>query len=237
LRRLRLTLTPGADPTVATMTRNTLDIPALVGEFTAVHPAWNLQQQKIALALLRLLGQGEPVTVDALAAHVVLPGTEVAAFVAESPTLHRDEDGRVVAFGGLTLQSTSHALEADGHALHTWCALDTLFLPELLAASALVRSTCPATGQSVTLTVDDTGVHNVTPADAVLSLHTATATDLDDVIGTFCCFVHFFANDGAARAWAASRQGTFIASMAEGFDYGRLYNHARYAAIFDDESR
>ena len=219
------------------MTSNTLDIPALAAEFTAVHPAWNLRQQRVALALFGLLGQGEPVTIEALAAHVALPPAEVAEFVRESAMLHRDEHGRVVAFGGLTLQPTSHALEVDGRTLHTWCALDTLFLPELLGATARVRSTCPATGETVALTVDASGVHDLTPASAVMSLHSAGGTDLDDVIGTFCCFVHFFANEDAAHGWTAARPGTFVASIAEGYEYGRHYNHARFAAILDDGSR
>jgi hypothetical protein len=85
--------------------------------------------------------------------------------------------------------------------------------------------------------VDASGVHDVSPAGAVLSLHTTTGTDLDDVIGTFCCFVHFFADKDAADGWTASRPGTYLASVAAGFEYGRLYNHARFAAIFDDGSR
>jgi len=218
------------------MTNKTLDIPALAAELTnAVHSTWNPQQQYVALALFRLLAEGEPVTVEALAARVELPRAEVAAFIGELK--HRDGEGRVVAFGGLTLQPTSHLLDVDGRTLHAWCALDTLFLPELLAAPARVRSTCPATGQPITLTVDGTGVHHVTPQGAVLSLHSVAGLDPEDVIGTFCCFVHFFATEDAALGWTASRPGTYIASLAEGFEYGRYCNHAQFPAVLGDGPR
>ncbi|MGH9228644.1 MAG: organomercurial lyase [Acidimicrobiales bacterium] len=31
----------------------------------------------------------------------------------------------------------------DGHTLHTWCALDTLFVPERLGRPAQIRSSSP----------------------------------------------------------------------------------------------
>jgi alkylmercury lyase len=159
------------------------------------------------LALFRLLGQGEPVTCESLAERAGVPLDQVAAFIDASPTLQRERQGSIIAFGGLTLLPTSHVLEVDGRALHAWCALETLFLPELLARPARVRSTCPATGQPVTLTVDIDGVHDLAPAGAVMTLHTVDGLDPNDVVGTFCCFVHFFVTEHAARDWATPNPG------------------------------
>lgn len=72
--------------------------------------------------------------------------------------MHRDHDGAVVAFSGLSLRPTKHRLAVAGRQLFTWCAWDTLFLPELLDQPAEVGSTCPVTGAPVRLRVDDGGI-------------------------------------------------------------------------------
>jgi alkylmercury lyase len=121
----------------------------------------------------------------------------------------------------------------EGRTLYTWCALDTLFLPELLGAPARIRSTCPETGEAISLTVDAAGPRDVVPQTAVMSLHATGGMDLDDVIGTFCCYVHFFANEDAASAWTDRSEGTYVVSIAEGFEYGRLYNRGRLGATLE----
>lgn len=206
------------------------DIPTLAAEFTAAHPKLDPSQQRLALATFRLLGEGEPVSAERLAEHVDLPVDEITWYLDEWPAIQRDKQGRVVAFWGLTLKPTSHALEVDGRTLYAWCALDTLFLPELLGRPARVRSTSPDTGETVTLVVDGSTVRDVSPEGAVLTLHEVAGFDLQDVVGTFCCFVHFFPSEQAASAWAERNEGTYVASIADGFEYGRLYNHGQFGA-------
>jgi alkylmercury lyase len=217
------------------MPPQTHDIPVLAAEFTAAHPDLDPSQQRLALATYRLLGEGRPFRPEELARRGDLPTEEVASFFDEWPMVQRDRQGRVVAFGGLTLEPTSHALEVDGRTLHTWCALDTLFLPELLGRPARIRSTSPETGETISLTVDGAGVHDVAPEGAAMTLHEVGGFDLQDVVGTFCCYVHFFASEQAARAWAERSEGTYVASIAEGFEYGRLYNHAQLGAALEED--
>ena len=217
------------------MPPQTHDIPVLAAEFTAAHPDLDPSQQRLALATYRLLGEGRPFRPEELARRVNLPTEEVASFFDEWPMVQRDRQGRVVAFGGLTLEPTSHALEVDGRTLHTWCALDTLFLPQLLGRPARIRSTSPETGETISLTVDGAGVHDVAPEGAAMTLHEVGGFDLQDVVGTFCCYVHFFASEQAARAWAERSEGTYVASIAEGFEYGRLYNHAQLGAALEED--
>lgn len=216
------------------MPTDTLDIPALAEEFTAAHPDLDPPQQRLALATLRLLGEGEPFGPEELAGRASVPTEDVARVFDAWPMLERDHQGRVVAFGGLTLEPTSHVLEVDGRTLHTWCALDTLFLPELLGRPAWIRSTDPVSGETISLRVDAAGVHDVTPEGAVMTLHGVAGFDLEDVVGTYCCYVHFFASEEAARAWAERSEGTYVASIAEGFEYGRLYNHAQLGAALEE---
>ncbi|MGH3093033.1 MAG: organomercurial lyase [Gaiellaceae bacterium] len=210
------------------------DIPTLAAEFTAAHPELDVSQQRLVLATIRLLGEGAPVAPQAISERTGLPHDEVVAYLDEAPTLQRDEHGRVLAFFGLTLEPTSHALEVEGRTLYAWCALDTLFLPERLGQPARVRSACPQTGATIALTVDTKGVRDVVPHDAVMSLHGVGGLDLADAVGTFCCFVHFFASEQAARAWMERSEGTYIASIAEGFEYGRLFNHSWLGAALEE---
>lgn len=215
------------------MPAKTLDIPALAAEFAAAWPNLDPRRQRLALATFRLLGEGRPFALEELARRTNLPAEEVASLFDAWP-IQRDPQGRVFAFGGLTLKPTSHALEVDGRTLHTWCALDTLFVPELLGRPARIRSTAPQTGETISLIVEASGVRDVVPEGAAMTLHTISGFNLKDVLGTFCCHVHFFASEQAARACAERSEGTYVASITEGFEYGRLYNHALLGAALDE---
>jgi alkylmercury lyase len=215
------------------MHTQTLDIPRMAAEFAAAHPVLSASEQRLVLATFRLLGQGKRFGPGTLAEHVGVPVADVAAHLDAWPMVRRDEQGRVTAFGGLSLEPTSHEFEVDGLTLYTWCALDTLFLPELLGRPARVRSVSPASGEAVSLAVHPAGVREVEPADAVMSLHDVHGLDLGDMIGTFCCFVHFFGSEPEARAWAQRSHGTHVASIADGFEYGRLYNRARLGVALE----
>lgn len=39
----------------------------------------------------------------------------------------------------------------------------------------------------------------------------------------------------AARAWATRSPGTYVVSIADGFEYGRLYNHARFGEVLEED--
>ena len=57
------------------------------------------------------------------------------------------------------------------------------------------------------------------------------------MIGTFCCFVHFFASEEIALEWTKHRPGSYVVTIAQGFEYGRLYNHARFGAALEELGR
>lgn len=53
--------------------------------------------------------------------------------------------------------------------LYTWCAWDALIYPPILDRTAEVESTCPASGETIRLTVTPDGVESIDPSGAVLS--------------------------------------------------------------------
>jgi hypothetical protein len=51
-----------------------------------------------------------------------------------------------------------------------------------------------------------------------------------ETISSFCHFVHFFASEAAALEWTAKHRHTFVLSIEEGFEIGRLANNAKFGA-------
>jgi alkylmercury lyase len=204
---------------------------ALASEIVAATPPLSEREQHLFLTLYRLLAAGQPVESSALAESARLPIGVVRAALERLPGVYTDDRQRVIGFWGLSLSPMPHRLIVNDQTLYAWCAWDTLFLPELLGATAKVESSCPTTARRITLTVDATQVTSRYPADTALSfLHRDQPFDAD-TIGTFCHYVHFFANPDAAAEWTAHREGTFTLSLAQGSEIARLTNRARFPTI------
>jgi alkylmercury lyase len=137
-----------------------------------------------------------------------------------------DELGRVIGFWGLTVAelAPTHRLEVNGRSLFAWCAWDTLFLPGLLSAPAHVTSTCPTTGETISLDVTPERVVTSSHGGAVVSFLLPERGFDADVLQAFCHFVHFFASPAAGEAWSARHPGTFLLSLDDAFELGRLVN-------------
>ncbi len=118
-------------------------------------------------------------------------------------------------------------LEVNGRTLHSWCAWDTLFLPELIGRPAEVESTCPTTGATVSLRVGPDGPSEVSPPEAALSFIRPGDSFAEETIARFCRFVHFFASPQAAEEWTRRHPGTFVISIEQGFEIGRRSNTAQ----------
>jgi alkylmercury lyase len=184
----------------------------------------NDEDRRNALTLTRLLGEGEPVEAERLAAALGRSGPDVAKALAEIPGIYRDARERVVGSWGLSVFETPHRLRVEGRELYAWCAWDSLFLPVVLGEEVEVESTCPTTGTRITLAVSRESVSDVSPPTAVMSfLRPGEEGFSGDVIRSFCHFVHFFASPEAARTWTAEHEGTFQISIADGFELGRFW--------------
>jgi alkylmercury lyase len=81
-----------------------------------------------------------------------------------------DSAGDIVG-AAVTTRPTPHTLRIAGRApLFAWCALDTLFLPGLIGEPALVESSCPTSGEAISLSVSPSGVTDCSPEKAVLTV-------------------------------------------------------------------
>lgn len=168
----------------------------------------------VLVPLLRLLAEGEPVQLPALAAAAGLNEADLSTRLAAVPDTEYDEEGRIIG-QGLTLRPTPHRFTVAGEELYTWCALDTLIFPALLDRPASIESVPPTGGGPIRVCIDQTGVTRVEPATAVVSLvdpgHEAS------IRSSFCNQVHYFTSPEDAAPWLAGHPGAQVVPVAEAY--------------------
>jgi alkylmercury lyase len=207
------------------------DIDALAGKLTAAMPRLDATEQRIALTLVRQLARGASVGVSHLAGAVELSEAQITDTLDRLPGVFRGEEQRVVGFMGLTVvEMGHHRIHVDGRPLSTWCAWDTLFLPELLGETAYVTSRSPTSDAEIFLTVTPTGPADVAPAETVVSFLVPEAEFDATVIRRFCHFVHFFVSPDDGAQWMAEHSGTFLLSVEDAYRLGELTNRAAFGA-------
>ncbi len=207
----------------------THDLNKLVNLFVDTFPQLSVDDQHLTLKLYQLLAEGEPVSYSRLS-KALGQSTDVAKeTLAQWPGVFYDESDRIVAFLGLSVEKTQHQLVVNGRTVYSWCAWDTLFIPELLNATINISSICGASGEEVKLTASPSGIESVVPGDAVMSFIIPDENDLrENITANFCHFVYFFRSFKDGEAWISRHDGTFLLSLEEAFKVGQLVNAARY---------
>ena len=206
------------------------DLDSLMTSFLEVVPDFTPDQQALAVVLYRLLAEGRPVSREALAG-ATDTSLEIVSEILDgwSGFHYEDNDGSSVGFLGLALQKMPHRFEVNGRTLYTWCAWDSLFIPEIIKETARVESTCQATGDRIRLTVSPDGVKEVDPAGTVMSFLIPDADKVNEnVMASFCHFVHFFSSADVGQEWASEREGIWLVSVDEAYELGRRLNEHLY---------
>ncbi len=201
-------------------------------DIVSAFPRLSRADQELALRLYRLLAEGKAVDTVRLAQAVDVPIAEARQTLNQWPGVYYDENDRVIGFWGLTVKETRHRFEVNGKTLYTWCAWDTLFIPELLNATAHVTSTCAATNETIRLTVSPTAAEARKPSDVVVSFLIPDPTKFqENLTASFCHFVFFFRSREAGEAWVSEHKGTFLLSLQEAFTVGRKMNAVQYKDV------
>jgi alkylmercury lyase len=158
------------------------------------------------------LARGRPVTVDEL-------GVD-AAELDSAPAgkdIEYDDQHRIVGWG-LTLIPTPHRFVVAGRLLYTWCAADTLLFPAVIGGRAQIESVCPTTDTVIRLTVDpQTGVADLTPASAVISIPESAGWDAPRIRTDCCNPGRFFANAEAAAGWLTQHPTGTVLPVADAY--------------------
>lgn len=207
-----------------------IDVVELAGRLSGCAQGVTERERRAQLALFRLLAEGEPVEPTRLAAETGIPAAEVMDLLDSWRGVHTDE-GRVVAFQGLSVVEAPHRLEVDERTLYTWCAWDTLCLPQLIGRPADIESTCPTTGATISLHVGPDGPADLSPPEAVMSFIDPGESFGDDVIQSFCRFVHFLASREAAEEWTRTHPGTYVIAIEDGYEIGCRTNAAQWGEL------
>ncbi|MGH8529513.1 MAG: alkylmercury lyase MerB [Nevskiales bacterium] len=195
----------------------------------SLFPKLDNAAQRLSLALYRQLARGEPVSTTRLAAAVDRDASAVSEQLSQWPGVFYDEQGAVIGYWGLSIHPMAHRFRVNGRNLYTWCAWDSLFIPELLGETAHVESFCPVTRTPIRLTVTPQGVEDLQPATAVMSLMLpAHSSVMSDIAARFCHYVHFFESANAATRWLPENPSTMVVGVGEGFELGRMKNDIQY---------
>jgi alkylmercury lyase len=203
-----------------------------VRDLVDLFPRLNELERKISLGLYQLLADGIPVSGEQLASALNLPTDSIEDALSKWHGIWYDNKRRITGYWGLALPQTAHRFLVRGRVLYTWCAWDSLFVPELLGETARVESGCPETKSRIHFTVTPQGVIDLDPPGVVMSLVTPHAAKVrQNVIANFCHYVHFFESAEAGANWISDRQDTFIVTVAEAFALGKTRNASRYTDI------
>lgn len=200
-------------------------------------PAFSPKEQRVAIALYRELAKGHALDVVQLGCALGVPLAETRALLQHGSikTLsYADGEGRILGFGGLAVVPMHHRFAVDGRELSTWCAWDSLFIPEILGRPAQVTSADPESGGTVRLTVAPERIEQVEPNDAVISFIWPDAgvfkTSAANVMTRFCHFIFFFESRSSGDRWASKHPGTFLFSLEDAFALAKRLNANKFGS-------
>jgi alkylmercury lyase len=189
------------------------------------------EEQPVAVALYRELAKGRSVDADQLGRALGITSDEGRAFLerdAIKSFVYPDSEGRVLGFGGLAAAPMHHRFEVGGRMLWTWCAWDSLFIPEILGREARVTSPDPENREIVRLVVTPDRVESAVPTDAVVSFIRPEAQAFDtsaaNVMAKFCHFIFFFSSRQSGDRWVTKHPGTFLYSIDDAFALAKRFN-------------
>ncbi len=204
----------------------------LADSLCAAFPKLDDAQRRLVLATYRRLARGMATSPVEIAEHAGIEIEKARRIFGDWIGVYSDEAKRVIGFWGLTIEKMKHRFEVDGAQLYTWCAWDTLFLPELLGKSARVESVCEASGKPVRLSVSPKRVELVDPGSVCISFLTPDSSRFQqDIVQNFCHYIHFFRSRKDGEAWIAKTPGTFILSLDEATELARRKNQFQFGPL------
>jgi hypothetical protein len=131
----------------------------------------------------------------------------------------RDAAGAIVTLYPFSVTPTTTIVQLADVTRYAMCAIDALGIAPMLGQTTTIQSTCPISGEALTLTVESDGVREYAPATlAVLYRRAAGPAHLNR-----CSATRFFRSPDDGRRWLATNGGPDDVLLApdEGFARGR----------------
>ncbi len=183
-------------------------------------------EARLFVQTLRRLMEGQHLNsgdVDRLAGEVGLTRDQadsVLNWIAE-----RNDEGDIVGLAGLSLNDWNQKFRVNGNDFTTWCALDTLYLPQVLKKTAEVEAMDPVTNETIQITLGPDGVDD-SPDDAVISIVVPKVDkkgieSAEQIWSAFCSYSHYFTSVQSGREWFKDKhvEPVFL-SIEEGHELG-----------------
>ena len=76
------------------------------------------------------------------------------------------------------------------------------------------------TGTPVELIIDPEGIRAADPADLWVTFPERAATTTTDIVGSFCCHVHFVAGESAAERWRGHHSAGMLLDLDDAHALG-----------------
>lgn len=210
------------------MTRETIS-----SRLATLFPRLDSTDARVALGVYRLLVGDAPVNPGSIAAESGEAEAHVRYLLNHWPGVFRDDQFNVIGFWGLARPEMGYKLRIAGQKRFAWCALDTLFLPELLNAEVRVEATTGLSGRPVQLTVSPDTVLREQPIDDELYVSFNLPTDEhweDNIVSSFCHHVHFLYADEVAP-WCDRNAGGAVLTLREAFSAGQSKNRHQFGSL------
>lgn len=188
-------------------------------------PTLSGAQQRLAVAVYRLLAHGTPVEISAAAAAAGMPVAAAQQMINSWSGVYQDASERVIGFWGLAIAETPHHLRIGAADVYAWCAWDPMFLA-LIVGPMNASTQDPVTSETISYEIDVEGVvSNLSHPGSAISFLRPDEPWKEDIIDTFCNYVLQFASASSAAQWVAQHAGTFVISFDDGLELAR--RHAR----------
>lgn len=220
------------------MTPNRVNLEEVAQAVAAAAPELDAVGRQIFVQTFRLLARGKPVSPVEIAESAGVPEEKAEERLLSWPLAFWDDQDRIVGFWGLAIHplKPTHSMAMDGRTVYGWCAWDTLFIPEILNTEIHVESTDPQNGKTIQLTVSPDEVKEVHPRETMVSFLLPVGPVGADIVQSFCHFVHFFSSPESGQHWIAEYPGTFLLTVEEAFELGRLTNQLRMMPMGSNRS-
>ena len=137
---------------------------------------YDADEDRVWMGILRYFAEhGRAPTITELASEVNLLKTKVAVHVSrlkKKDLVVLDETmEQIIGAYPFTERTTEHVVEINGQQVHAMCAIDALGAGSMFDANTTIKSSCRATGKSITVELKSNGaeIKSVDPKSATVS--------------------------------------------------------------------
>ncbi|MCH7783646.1 hypothetical protein IID62_11335, partial [candidate division KSB1 bacterium] len=213
-----------------------VDLDSLSKAYNKAIPSMSPDEQLISAHIYRLFAEGKPVSHKQVADSTNLPFEKIEDIINNWIGVYHNDNNEIIGYWGIALRDMPHKFEVDGRTLYTWCAWDSLFIPELMQKTAHVESPDPITKEIIKFTVSPDGIIDLFPSESVMSYVKPEYTVWDEnVINSFCHFVLFFASQKSGEEWTSTRENTALMSMDDAFELAKRKNRHQFSSVLAPE--